>query len=663
MKNVLSAVLFLFSFALSSQSITLNVLKKADAAFEQFSYFKALEYYKLALVSEKNNSYITSQIALSYKNLNEPDSAEVWFKKAIDLGEKDPEFNFFLAEALLSNQKREEAKYWYQEYDKLVGDDKRSAKKLEAIENFDQFFAKKDQVQIKPISDNSRGLDFSPAFYKDGLLFVSSRPKSGWVTQEFNWDESSFLDLYYFTNADSSATYLEDGLNTKYHEGPVVEYNNRKSIAYTRNNYDGRKLIKDQKGVTNLKLYFAEWDGENEKWKDEKPFQYNSDEYSVGSPAISQDGSVLIFSSNMPGGLGASDLYISHKSGEGWSTPENLGAQVNSKGRDGFPFLFDGLLYFSSEGREGLGGLDMYQIEFDGKRVEGEAENLGSPLNSNKDDFGLIRSGASGYFASNRNKATSDDIYRFYLNEPEMVLVYGDVYDIDSNTPLPLSDIFLEDESGELTYTRSGTLGKYQAYVPVNSSFVLSAGKYQYTLVDEIKVETAMDSAVTERIYLRKIPTLQPDTITIPEVTLVVDNRITPYEETTAFVDSFAVGDTVRFDIVYYDLDKSFLRPESKETLDKVATFMIAHVDVKAVLASHTDSRSSISYNKRLSQQRSNTSEDYLIFMGADPLKIQKVNYGEEKLANNCADGTDCEEDAHQSNRRTEILLIKTELY
>lgn len=664
MKHLLLLAVFLLIGLFSySQSITLNILRKADSAFEEFSYAQAVEYYKAAIneVEKEKRNYATSQIALSYKNLNEPDSAEVWFKKAIDAGEKDPEFNFFLAEALLSNQKNEEAKYWYQQYNDKVGEDSRSNRKLAAIENFDQFFSKQNEVLIEPIKDNSPGLDFSPTFYKNGLVFVSSRPKSGWVTAEFNWDNSSYLDLYFFSNSDSSSTYLEDGLNTKYHEGPLVEFNNRKSIAYTRNNYDGRKLIRDQKGITNLKLFFAEWDEASKKWINETPFLYNSDEYSVGSPAISLDGSVLIFSSDMPGGLGASDMYICYKVGDEWSTPENLGKEVNSMGRDGFPFLFNDLLYFSSEGREGLGGLDIYQIEFDGKMIVGEAENLGSPLNSNKDDFGLVRSGESGYFASNRNKATSDDIYKFFLKEPELVLVSGDVYDADSNSPISKADVFFKNEANELLYTRSVGQGKYEIPVVVNSSWIVSAGKFTYELVSPLNISLSSTDSAANRIFLRKIGS-PSDSLDLPDATLIVDNRIPPYEETANFVDDFEVGDTIRFDIVYYDLDKSFLRPASKVTIDKVARFMIEHVDVKAVLASHTDSRSSNRYNKRLSQRRSNSAEEYLIFMGADPVKIEKLNFGEEKLANDCADDIGCDENLHQSNRRTEIILIKTEL-
>lgn len=662
----LAATVFLVSVSmLKGQSLTLNVLKKADDAFEEFSYAKAVTYYKYVLEKDnENQQYVTNQIAKSFRNLNEPDSSEVWFRKSIDLGEDDPDFYFFFAEALLSNQKYPEAKYWYEKYNGEVQQDGRSGRKLDALENFDQFFQNKDRTEIELIAANSPGLDFSPAFYDEGILFVSSRPKSSWVGREFNWDQSSFLDLYFTNDSDSNAVYFDKGINTKYHEGPLVFYNSQQSVAYTRNNFDGRKLTKDEKGVTNLKLYFAQWDSETEQWINEEPFVFNADNYSIGSPAISEDGKVLIFSSNMPGGLGESDLYISYFDGQNWSDPRNLGEKVNSKGRDGFPFLNDDQLYFSSEGREGIGGLDMYQIEFDGSSVVGEAVNLGAPFNSNRDDFGLIIRGSEGYFSSNRKKNNLDDIYKFLRKDPEFTLVIGEVYDSLLNVGIPASDVFFKNAEGAYLYTRAGEGGRYEVLVPSNSLWMAAAGKYEYKLVDSLEASIGnVDTLRLDRIYLYQDNYNVPvDSTELPDVFTVVDNRIKPYDDTAGFVDEFKLGDTLKFQNIYYDLDKYALRDTSKTILNKAASFMIEHVDVRIILSSHTDARSSDSYNMRLSRNRSKSAKDYLIWMGVNEERILTEGLGEMRLSNDCQDGKECDEVEHQLNRRTEISFVKQEV-
>ncbi len=656
---VLIGCLITGSFA---QTVVLNPLKKADDLFEEFSYANAIPYYKSALDKGENERYITTQIAFSYRNLNMTDSAETWFRKVVLMSDDVPLSRFYLGEALMSNGKYDEAKFWFEQILESDPENERVKRRLNAISDLGQFDEKFGDIIISKISANSPALDFSPAFSRKGVVFLSSRPKSEWVGQEFNWDQSGFLDLYEYNVSNESVDFLSSGLNTKYHEGPLCFFDNYRKVVYTRNNYDGRKLKKDANGVTNLKIFFAEWSEEEEKWINEQPFLFNKDEFSNGAPTINDEGNVLIFSSDRPGGYGESDLYISIKNENKWSEPRNLGKNINTKGRDGFPFLDNDRLIFASDGREGLGGLDLYEISFTGNDVIGEPENLGTPFNSNGDDFGLIEKNGNGYFTSNREKINLDDIYFFSRSIPDYITLMGEVYNQQTDQPILDSDVIVKAGKKPIAYTRSGENGVFTMTVPASSVLNINAGKFNFQLMDPKEIETDdTDTTVVNRIYLVPEEEFLNDSINIPDPVVIEDDRIKPYEETAHFVDEFVNGDTIKIQLVYFALDSYLLSDEYKESLDEIAEFLIEHVDVKVLLASHADSRSSLEYNKKLSQKRGDEVAAYLEWMGVDMDRMVNVALGEKYLTNDCGDDIECEENQHQSNRRTEIILIKTE--
>ena len=251
--SIFLSIIFLTTVKAFSQPIVLTPLKKADNLYEKFSYAEAVLFYKTALEKGENQRYISTQIAFSYRNLNLSDSAEVWFRKVSDLSEDTSLVHYYLGEALMSNGKYQEAKYWFEKYLESNPGDSRTKRKMESINNLDQFSNEPEFILTKlPI--NSTALDFSPAYSANGIVFVSSRKRSKWINREFNWDQSEFLDLYEFNDSTESVTFITSGLNTKYHEGPLCFFDDYKKVVYTRNNHDGRKLVKDQKGITHLKI-------------------------------------------------------------------------------------------------------------------------------------------------------------------------------------------------------------------------------------------------------------------------------------------------------------------------------------------------------------------------------------------------------------------------
>ena len=363
----------------------------------------------------------------------------------------------------------------------------------------------------------------------------------------------------------------------------------------------------------------------------------------------------------MPGGYGESDLYISFKKDEVWSKPRNLGEKVNTKGRDGFPFIDGNRLIFASNGREGLGGLDLYEIPFTGMEVVGMSQNLRLPFNSIGDDFGMITKGREGYFTSNREKVSKDDIYRFKLKNAEYVTLIGEIYDRNTDQPIEASDVIMKKEKQPSLYTRTDDKGIFRLSVPVSSAFNLTAGRFSYERMKPMAIETSTaDTTYLGRIYLTPEEEYTGDSLPIPNLVTIHDDRIKPYEETEHFIDEFIHDDTIRSEIIYFALDSYELTDSYTAIMDNITNFLIEHVDVKAVLTSHTDSRSSKLYNKNLSEKRANEVVRYLEWMGVDLDRISSLAFGEKYLTNECGDDIECSEDQHQSNRRTEIFLVKT---
>ena len=265
---------------------------------------------------------------------------------------------------------------------------------------------------VKAVNFNTPGMEFSPVLYLDGIVFVSSRPRKGSAGTE----TEGFLNLFYTRESEdgtfSEPEVFEPKILSPYHEGPVVFFDKGNKKILTRNSATRKNKLKDG-SVNPLELVYSERIG-SEKWTEPMPLPFAGTNYSVAHPAISSDGTTLYFSSNMPGTLGESDLFVSHFKNGTWSAPRNMGAKINTPGQELFPFLYnDSILYFSSNGRGGLGGLDLFYCVV---KDDPSIIHLEAPLNSEGDDFGfyLERGGVSGFFSSNRpGGAGADDIYYF----------------------------------------------------------------------------------------------------------------------------------------------------------------------------------------------------------------------------------------------------------
>lgn len=414
MKRIAFIALFSLACMVSGFSQEARI-RKADWHFGRLEYSQALKIYEHIAQKHDSIAHVLERLADCYRLTNQPVAAEIWYKKALDRGAKNPQLCYNYHLVLKNNKKYAEADAWHKEYLALKG--------AETIVGQDPYTliaklkADSARILIAPVEINTQYTEFGAAYYGDQMVFSSSRVKTEALKSKYAWNDEPFLDLYLANrNNDDSLTRITDfspELNSPFHEGPVVFSSDLKTIYFTRNNYLVRG--KDENRVNRLKIYTSSL--ENGKWKQQAELPFNSADFSCGHPALAADNRTLIFSSDMPGGFGNTDLYVTEFNGGSWSTPRNLGGVVNSEGNEMFPFIHpDGTLFFSSTGHLGLGGLDIFYSLPDENGNYTSPVNVGYPLNSSLDDFAFVLGNdkIKGYLSSNRTDF-QDDIFRFVI--------------------------------------------------------------------------------------------------------------------------------------------------------------------------------------------------------------------------------------------------------
>jgi hypothetical protein len=386
---------------------------KADASFAAGDYRQAVTLYEAMMAYSGTDRY-TLPVARCYYYLHQPWDAGRWYDKFLATGQTLPVKDVFMfAETLSALKEYERAIQFYTQYQKLSGD-ALTVKKIWRLRNKEYLYEDSIHYTIRKLSVNSPSSDFGPALFGNQLVFVSNReravllhkPAPGSVPFFHLYSAQVYLDTL---NAASATTYERPApfgktLGVRFQHGPVSFYDSLKRMAYIAS---GAPSTRDR-GKRTLQLFFAERKGE--EWHTTGAFVYNNPEYSIDAAAVSEDGKTLYFSTDMPGGFGGKDLYMCSWTNGQWGKPVNLGETVNTSGNESCPTLFGTTLYFASDGHPGLGGLDVFFVRREPKGF-GEAQNIGYPINTNFDDFGLSLNadGSKGYFSSNRDRG--DDIY------------------------------------------------------------------------------------------------------------------------------------------------------------------------------------------------------------------------------------------------------------
>jgi len=615
-----------------------NKIAKANKEFDKFAYIDAREIYLKVVEDGYESAQIFKNLGDTYYWNSDYDNAAKWYQKLIANypSEVEAVYYYRAAQSLKSLKKYEESDKLMDLYAAVGGDGlvvqnyKDDPNYLESI----AFEAK--GYELEKVSVNTKYSDFGPSYYGDKLVYASATTKSEGA-KNFEWTDQPFLDLF-VADMDSlgnlsNAKALNGDVNTKYHESSTTFSKDGATVYFTRNNFIDGKKGKDKNKTIRLKLYKATNSGDN-VWTNIEELPFNSKEYSVAHPALSVDQKRLYFSSDMPGTLGMSDLwYVEIQGDNSYGEPVNLGPGVNTEARESFPFISDaGNLYFSSDGRSGLGGYDIYFSKLDDKGMATEIKNLGEPANSNQDDFGFIirEEKRIGYLSSNRDGergSIDDEIYR--VQEICEILVEGTVFDSKTDEILPGATVQLLDENnGLIEEVIADENAAFQFMVACEKTFSIRGAKEEY------------------EPYETRITT--PDktgsiTVPVPLVRKGCDPR--------------DLGCILALQPIYFDFDRYNIRPDAEIELAKILAAMVKYPELIIHIESHTDSRAPNRYNEILSERRAQSTLKWLVSKGIDKNRLTAKGYGENQLVNTCSDGVDCTEEEHQLNRRSMFLI------
>lgn len=635
----------------------------AEKEFNRFNYPEAIILYLQVITQKPDDIKLVEHLAESYRQVNDGENAALWYGKLVGLSPEKPENYLFLAQALSRSGDYINSAKNYQKYaDFNLPDVIKASEFVDAYNNLSPFYVDSSKYTLRKSFFNSEYSDFSPMYYGSEIAFVSARKKTEMIHQLYNWTQSSFLDIYLTDSL--LAKPFSSKINTRFHEGPMTFNSKQDTIIFTRSNYYRMRLHTDKEGINKLKLYIATWDSRRKSWEKTSPLPFNNNNYSVGHPAFSPDGKTLYFVSDMPGGIGETDIYkieLNKNTSTGkaeWGVPQNLGDGINTSGKEMFPYPdSNGNLYFASNGRPGLGGLDIFKATSNGKDGFEKAENQGSPVNTRYDDFGFIcdSSGMSGYLSSDRNNAYSDDnIYYWTKNESQSTTINAppivkDPVKIPVKIKIPAPVIKFEG--------RAINAGDKK---PVADAFGLLTEKNENSKIEALCDKNGVFSFIlkAEADYNATISVRTPGSSCSSDGLAFSTKGILKDTTIVKIFEIFCVGDIIKIDNIYYDLNKYNIRPDATKELDKLLGIMNKYPNMKIELRSHTDSRGSDVSNMVLSENRAKSATSYLVSKGISSDRITAKGYGETLLINKCGNGVICTEQEHQINRRTEFKIL-----
>jgi outer membrane protein OmpA-like peptidoglycan-associated protein/tetratricopeptide (TPR) repeat protein len=508
MKNSIP-ILFIITLIFTQFSFSQNAtIIKGDKYYNFYSYSESIE--KFEQITDKTTE-IKRKLAESYYHTGNYTKSEDYYSQLMTTEDKTPEDIYKYAYVLAINGKYSGSEIWMKKYAELVKNDSRAEMYTENPNFYSLLMKDKGQFTIKNLDINTKQEDFGTSYYNGKIVYASTRELIKPIKRIWNWNNLPFLDMY-IAETDSSMQFknvvnFRGKVNKKYHEGTATFSKDGNFMVFTRDNY-GKK---SSDNIIKLQMFSAEF--KNGKWTEPIAMPFNNKEYSVGHPTLSGDGKTMIFASDMPGGYGGVDLYVTYRGDDGtWAAPKNLGKTVNTEGNEMFPFLHpDHILFFSSDGLPGLGGLDVFYSNAADLNNLSKPENLGIPVNSNTDDFAFILDDAqkSGYFSSNRATGKGDDdIYAFKLLKPFVFekIIKGTAYDKKGNI---LSNVLvnLYDNVGNVAGTITTTeTGKYEFHITNYVKYHLDGTKLQYSKGENTADATGDELVIISDLILEKTP-------------------------------------------------------------------------------------------------------------------------------------------------------------
>jgi peptidoglycan-associated lipoprotein len=620
--------------------------KKAMKSFRYGKYEKVIDYYKGTLKKDPNNGRANYFLAESYRLSNRIKESEPFYARAKGKGVNPDSVKLYYAKSLQANAKYAEARTVLDELESTTENDKikdRARREIDGIDYLDKLSQKKSYYKIKNLEAiNTPFTEYAPVYSNNELYFTSSRSNA----RIYEATGTPFTDIYKAeTNGAnvnvSTIAPLPSFINeSNINEGCITFTPDGKTMIFAKGNTGKRK------GAIDVDLYLSRY--RNGQWAEPTPININQPDAWESTPALSPDGRTLYFSSNRKGGFGGLDIYSAQMDGRGrFGRVKNMGPEINTAGEELFPYVSEsGKMYFSSDGHPGYGMLDIFEV----KRANGKTvvQNLGEPVNSTADDFGIYLFKADrGFFTSNREGGMGDDdIYTFINEDPELRVVnyylQGITYMTRKDSTLeilPNTKVALLDQEGEVMQDFvTGNDGKFLFRVYENEDYSLLGETDGF--ITKRQSYTTIGKSVPLESLKELVTNITLDTI------MVLDRK----ERNKIFV----------LENIYFEYNESYIRADAAKELDKLVTLLNDNSDLKIEMGSHTDSVASDAYNIELSQRRAESTVNYLIKKGIDPARLVAKGYGESKpiARNTNPDGTD-NPVGRQRNRRTEFKILE----
>ncbi|MFM7730771.1 MAG: carboxypeptidase regulatory-like domain-containing protein [Flavobacteriales bacterium] len=708
----ITCIIVLVFFQWMSSDAQVNAGKECLARLD---YRGAAEKFERAVKKDSTNAEAWLYLAECYRIMRNYDGALFAFTQAHLLNPgSDKAFAGYIAQ-LMTHEEYERAAEQTKLFNAQFAGNASGIAFQSSTSRMEEWKKMNANYKIKAININSGKSDITPFILQDKLYYSTELMEAKWVNIV---DGVTMLPFYQMHVADGAASTFRNSRLAEnlpeeaMHQSSLTMDNQGKLLFYSANRYDATTDPK----LAKLALFSST--SSNGTWTTPIQFAHHISGYNQMHPSLSPDGKTLVFCSDMPGGVGGLDIYISTWDGANWTKPVNMGTSINSTGNDCFPSISaDGTLFFSSDAHPGIGGLDMYECRKNGNNYDAPA-HLGFGVNSALDDFAMTYNSntKTGYFCSNRTEISSDDIYFFERVCTSTVIT---ITEDGTNSPLEGATVSILEDNKEIGTQVTDPNGQFSRCLNPSKNYEFRVSKKEYDsasgnlsnsvlaaktdegvnldiklkkkvvnsaevkgrLVNSSSGQPIANQALTlKNMKTQAVTNMTTDgngNYTFTNLDLNTDYEISSQVENcggisqkfntkdivgkktiTLDIPIVCKGDVVQLDNIYYDYGKAILRPESYTSLDQVYAVMEANPKMTIEIQSHTDSRGSASFNLKLSQDRAKSAADYLISKGIDKKRVKSKGFGETKILNKCKDGVECSEEEHGTNRRTEFKVI-----
>jgi peptidoglycan-associated lipoprotein len=575
-------------------------LKSADRSFEIGEYYRSIENFRKAYRSQKlgeEKARMAFIIGESYYKLSDFAKAQVWYKNAIKRKSSEPLCMLHYADCLKATLNYEEAITWYQTYLSVKPDDQYAKNGLESCKFAKDWLDHPNRYIVNAVKElNSRDNDFCPVYVggRDNEVIFTSTRELVTGRRKSNITGTRYADLF-TSQFDvqkqkwAKPKLLEENemINTTNDDGAATLSDLGDVMIFTRCLYDKSK-------DSGTQLYSV--NQSRGEWSEPVKIELVGDSLIAGQPSLSADGTSLYFVSDRPGGYGGKDIWVASGKGGSFDKPVNLGPEINTPGDEMFPYIREnGELYFSSNYRPGLGGLDIFKAVKDEKGIW-KVENMKAPINSPGDDFAMcfIKGEAEkGMFSSNRKGSKSDDIYSFYL-PPKVFSASGEIFNKETNQKIDGAMIRIIGTDGTNLKMRADG-GRFQYKLKPETEYVFAAFRDGF-LNDKVRTSTiGLTDSKDFHFQFKLSPTDEP----------------------------------IKVNNINYAFGSYEITEESKVALDSVVQLLVLNPTIKIELMAHTDFVGSDQFNSELSQKRAQSVVDYLISKGINSARLVAKGYGE----------------------------------